>query len=317
MRPSISRIIAGANRRAQRFVNHKLVHPIDCRISEDDRRLEFPPIFIIGPPRSGSTLLMQVLIDAFEFGYFSNMHCAIFGAPSVAERFFYSREKRKKSSFDSEYGVTDGRFAPSECGEYWYRFFPRKPMYAPMQAVTSKDMRRFRMSLTRFVEACGRPVLFKNLLVALRLEPVIKYVPEALYIVTRRDVVSNAVSLLAARQSIYGSYDPWWSMEPPGIDRLKSLPAAQQVVEQIREIQGLIESDFDRAAVDRKRILTVKYEDFCKDVNSTLQEVESLLQRNNTSASRLFDVPREFSTSNMAAVPGELLDSVKEYAARA
>ena len=30
------------------------------------------PVFIIGPPRSGTTLLYQVLVARYTFGYFSN-----------------------------------------------------------------------------------------------------------------------------------------------------------------------------------------------------------------------------------------------------
>ncbi len=316
MKLSFKKISNGVQSRVRKFFNHKVIHPIDCQFSKQRKELSYPPLFIIGAPRSGSTLLMQVLTDAFDFGYMSNLHNAFFGAPAFVEKFLYSRKKRKKSSYSSKHGLVDGYFSPSECGEYWYRFFPKNPLYAPLSAVSHKNMLMFRSSLARFVEASGRPVLFKNMFVSLRLEPILKYIPEALFIVIHRDEVENAHSLLEVRKKIYSNYEHWWSMEPPSINELKKLPAAHQVIEQIRQIHDLINSEFKRFNVDEKRVFHVNYEEFCDDVHDMIDKIEQFTKDNNVKVTRLFEVPKKFDIRKTYSIPSELLNEVKKYAAK-
>ena len=42
--------------------------------------LLWPPVFILGAPRSGSTLLYQVLTEAFDFAYLTNLQGFLAGA---------------------------------------------------------------------------------------------------------------------------------------------------------------------------------------------------------------------------------------------
>ena len=48
------------------------------------KALEKPPIFIIGPPRSGSTLLYQVLTSYFDLSYFKNLHSKYYFAQQLS-----------------------------------------------------------------------------------------------------------------------------------------------------------------------------------------------------------------------------------------
>jgi len=41
---------------------------------EVSQALAHSPLFIVGPPRCGSTLLYQVLTEAFDLAYVSNVH---------------------------------------------------------------------------------------------------------------------------------------------------------------------------------------------------------------------------------------------------
>ena len=136
------------------------------------------PIFIIGAPRSGSTLLYQVLVEAFDVGYLSNLHCKFYGGPSLIERWIFPRLSRPTPDYASEHGRTRGRIAPSECGEYWYRFFPRQP-----QAVSSlpeAQQQALRTAVSRLLAAADRPFIFKNLMNSLRLQPLAQGIHQVL-----------------------------------------------------------------------------------------------------------------------------------------
>ena len=61
------------------------------------KQADYPPIFIIGAPRSGSTLLLQAIIEVFDLGYISNCHCNWYGAPALAGSSFTTRNRAKAS----------------------------------------------------------------------------------------------------------------------------------------------------------------------------------------------------------------------------
>ena len=46
------------------------------------------PVFIIGLPRSGSTLLFQLLINNFKFSYFTNLVNVFFRCPVLILKIF-------------------------------------------------------------------------------------------------------------------------------------------------------------------------------------------------------------------------------------
>ena len=302
-------------RRTINYVNHKFLHPLDVRFGSNGDN-EIKPIFIIGAPRSGSTLLSQVLISAFDLGYFSNLHAYFFGAPDIPQKLLGKRLRYEGKNFDSRFGDINGLLSPSECGEYWYRFFRRSPQYVRMEDADPEKMDQFRRSITRFTENCKRPVLFKNMLVALRLRPVIKCIPGALFIIIRRNLFENAQSLLEARIKIYGNANTWWSMEPPGIDTLKKLPPPQQVLAQIQEIHSTIESDLRASGIQEDRVMFVDYEDFCSDTHDTLHKFESFCKYNGLSLNRTANVPKSFIAKKIPSLPDDVLARLQEIVDR-
>jgi hypothetical protein len=315
MKRSLKKYLNPANygRRLLTIVNRMLLHHLDWVVAPAcDTPLRHPPIFILGAPRCGSTLLFQVLTDAFDVGYISNAHCRFFGAPALAERVLRPLANKPMSDYTSQHGMTKGRYGPAECGEWWYRFFRRTPAYVPLADADPEKMRCFRRSLLAMVSAFEKPVFFKNLYASLRLEPISKIVPEALFIVVRRDLVDNARSLLASRLLQTGGYETWFSVPPPDIDLLRQLPVAQQVVGQVRSIYRTIERGMEHIGSDR--FLVLQYERFCDDVHGTLKEVESFLDRWGVTLIRAGIVPTHFSRPDQAPIPDSIARDLREYA---
>ena len=279
-----------------------------------DRPLAHVPVLILGAPRCGSTLLFQAMTEVFDFGYLSNTHCRFFGAPSVVERIARASVRRGASDYTSDHGVIAGRWAPSECGAFWYRFFRRRPQYVPLADAAPRQMRRLRGAMRALVNAMARPVLFKNLHCTLRLEPIARALPEAVFITIRREEVDNAHSLLETRRQVYGSYEHWWSMEPPEIDALKSLPAHEQVVEQIRRIQALL--DRDRASIAADRFLDVSYEEFCDAPSAVLERIRLFLAAHGAAPAVRGKAPEKFPRRQNVKIDAHLFERMREYAER-
>jgi hypothetical protein len=267
-------------RQVPRFARRRSVNALNRALGRIELRkavaaeipLSHPPVFIVGAPRSGSTLLYQLIVVRFDVGYLSNLHCRLFGAPALVER-MAGRRLEPPAVFSSDHGRTNGLAAPSECGPYWYRFFRKSPQHVPLEEADAGALRNLRASVRALGDAAGRPVVFKNLLNSLRLEPLGEAFPEAIFLVVQRDLADNVASILAARRSVRGDETAWWSAEPPDVDRLRGRPPEAQAEGQVRGIHELIDSAKQRLGADR--FLDISYEHLCADTHAVLSEISA------------------------------------------
>jgi len=257
-------------------------------------KVSYPPIFILGAPRSGSTLLVQAITEAFDIGYISNCHCKWYGAPALAEIFFKPTLNRVPTCFESQHGTTQGSYAPSECGQYWYRFFRRKPAYVSISDISIRKLNRFHQSVSSLISAVGKPVAFKNLYAGLRLQPIVKTFPNALFIIIKRCEIDNGHSILEGRLKSLGNYDDWWSVEPPNIDELSSLPSYQQVIEQIRSIYKLIDEELSLCQVREEQVFRINYEEFCSNPNLAIENISIFFSANHLDVPICTKLPKSF-----------------------
>lgn len=306
-------VFGRARNAAVAFANRHVFPQLEAATAPSyDTAFRCPPVFVIGPPRSGSTVIIQTITEAFDVAYFSNRHCRFFGAPALAERIFRPTNDRPPSEFQSEHGWAKGRYAPSECGEWWYRFFRRTPAYTPLREADEWKMRRFRRSLLAMTSATSKPLVLKNLYASLRLEPMARHVREALYVIVRRGERANAHSILEGRKKALGRYDQWWSVPPPNVDDLISLDPAGQVVGQIRAINRLIELSMANGTIQPERCLVLDYESFCADVHGALNQLEAFFLSNGIRVMRRAEVPAQFPMRSGVRIDHKLYDRLVE-----
>ncbi|MCL4289635.1 MAG: sulfotransferase [Thermoleophilia bacterium] len=303
-------IVSIARRRSARAFNRGLGRLETALGDGSERPLAQAPVFIVGAPRSGSTLLYQLMVERFDVAYLSNLHCRLHGAPALVERAVRALPA-PGSAFTSRYGNTDGARAPSECLQYWYRFFRRSPQHVPLAAADPARLRALRASLRALGRAARRPLVLKNLVSSLRLEPLGATLPEAVFVVATRDPLDNARSILAARRDIHGDYSRWWSVEPPAIAELRALPPEAQAVEQIRHVEDLIRAGCDRLGPER--FLRVRYEDLCDDPRGTLETIAALAERNGFSLAPRQEVPERFERGGGRSIDPELDALLVDY----
>jgi len=304
-------------RRALSLANSHLLGRFEAALAPDPSEpLRHPPIFFLGAPRSGSTLAVQVITDALDVGYITNRHCQWFGAPALAEKLFHPTRNRPASNYQSRQGVTDGWYAPAECGEWWYRFFRRKPPYMRLDEVDEAKMLAFRRSVAALTNAFDRPIVFKNLYASLRIQAIAHYLPESLFIVTHRNEVDNGHSLLEARYKRFQSYQPWWSVEPPAVEQLKSLEPHMQVIEQIRHTHETIDADLALAGVSAERRFDLVYEKFCESPRTIIDALQKFIELNGSQVKRReVSLPASFSRRESVRIDASLYQQLQAYSA--
>jgi hypothetical protein len=221
-----------------------------------------PPVLIVGPPRSGTTLLYQLLVQQFDVGYLSNAHTALFGAPVLLEWLIPRALRLPPNHQESRFGVSPGLWAPSEAASFWYRFFPLKPHAIEPEDFPIRQRKGLRDAVAAISRAAHAPLLMKNVVCSVRMLAISSAIPEMRYIVVHRDHVATAESILAARQAVNGNVDAWWSVEPNDIDDIRHLPPEMQVIKQIRSVEGAIGTA--RRALQQESFADIDYDDLLR-----------------------------------------------------
>ena len=149
---------------------------------------KYPPVFIIGAPRSGSTLLYKVLTERYQFIYFSNFTARFYKIP-ICGTWLQMRLRidDQHGNYHFHYGQVQGPASPHECGEFWYRWFPRgMHVYVSPGLTNHSCLKELRDEINGISTVVRRPMIFKNLYNSTCIAPIAEATPEASFIVCRR-----------------------------------------------------------------------------------------------------------------------------------
>ena len=256
--------------------NH-LIHPLDAWFAVDASMPDPPPLFILGAPRSGTTLAYQVITQQFQISYFTAPLGYAYGLANWVTRLLRSHIGRPVPVFESHYGQVKGILAPSEHAGYWFQWFPRDgPLghYVDPTHIQLADYTGLQRSLASLTAIAGKPWVFKNLYLGMVCGVLAQILPEARFIFVHRDplLICQSVLLGRLRQPDKAA---WWSVKPPNYWEWLSLPLWQQVTRQVFHTQWLIEKDLATYAANRT--LFIDYNELCLTPSSMLTRLGSWL----------------------------------------
>jgi hypothetical protein len=221
------------------------------------------PLFIIGAPRSGTTLAYQVIAQQLRVGYFTSGANYLYRAPSLLTRILKPLLGRPAPVFESDLGSAPGLLAPAENGNFWFRWFPRDGdagHYLDPGKVRRDDYEDMRFAVGSLERILARPLVFKSVYLSMTAGALARIFEHARFLFVRRDRFFTCQSLLLARQSRRCPAE-WWSVRIPGYRELLHRPVWEQVVEQVCRTEAIVHADLSRFAPDRHRV--VQYEELC------------------------------------------------------
>ncbi|MDR9498522.1 MAG: sulfotransferase [Hydrogenovibrio sp.] len=238
------------------------------------------PIFIIGAPRTGSTILYQALTNQSDVVYIDNLSCFFKQNLFMGEWFSNKLFKQKAHNcFQSDHGNTKrcGWRAPSECGVFWYRWLPTDRHFVDHNEVSQKDIEQIRSEVTASTNYFNKPIVFKNLNAGQRLRMLVKAFPDAKFVFVRRDPLYTAQSILKAKRKLKIPGNQFWSIMPSNVEDLKQLEWPEQIVKQIYYLEKQIAEDLQ--LFPKENVFEVKYTDLSQQTISGLVEKLDLKQR--------------------------------------
>jgi len=246
----------------------------------DSSETSIPNLYIFGLPRSGTTLVTQILCHLLDAAWVTNLMARFWETPVVGMRLSKILDLFcLPLDFQSEFGVTKGAHQPHEFGYFWMKQLNYDDVVImPKEHESKIDWIKLKQKLNAITHEAGKTVIYKNMLYAFHLDTFLKYQPNAIIIYCKRNLPDIACSVLRAREARYGDKNVWWSIKPPGYKDYMSEDCYTQIAYQLKWFNSYFEEKI--AALSQYNIFEVQYEQLSKDIKKIINTLARFQKRN-------------------------------------
>lgn len=270
---------------------HTALAPLERRLLRQAPEPRWPHVFIVGAPRSGTSLFYELLVARYHFAFFTNIAHRFYKTPVAASWLGRSLIRAYQPQYTSEFGHISGWSAPNEGGWIWQRWLEDGPWVdeRAAQGLKVDDMRATLAALSAMFDA---PFINKNVMHSNRIRLMNALFPGCLFIEVRRDLHDTARSIIRAQQRHKGpepDAENWWSVRP-------SNAGGDDMVERAwRQVTGVAKDIArDCAALNQDCLLSINYEDLCENTSEVFDIVYGFLSQRGIRVSLKSQVPEQF-----------------------
>ncbi|KAA3646368.1 MAG: sulfotransferase [Chloroflexi bacterium] len=283
------------------------------RFSGQVNTVDMPLLFILGSPRTGSTLIYQILVNSIRAFFFSNFvenHFA--NHPVIGVALEQTLNPHEPVSYESAFGKTKGLWEPSEASKIFRNWFGGEhPSQLNSCDVISSKETHLIATMQCIYALTGNVIITKNAWNCFRIKAIKDLFPRAHFLWIRRDLGFSALSDLQARY-FRGNPEIWNSATTANYREIQTLPYWEQVVEQQYEYNQSIATDLKKFAGNQ--FLEIWYEDLCDNTDSQMEYLQNYLTSYDLVTSivnrNLPTFNRSFGTSNSS---NEDLSKIQGY----
>lgn len=257
-----------------RYAANRLVQPFDRLLVRIHRDPTIPIVFVVGVPRSGTTLLYQLMSTHLDVGYVSNAMARWWIAPLAAARFrLPSNEGPTSLTLASNLGRSEGPDGPHEFGWFWqFHLDHQESDDLDAEALAARDFRAARAELEGLAGYFNRPLVLKALVhVPYKIDWLKAQLPQARFIWIHRDPIFVAQSILNAREERFGDRGRWLSVRPRDVASWRSRTPCEQVAHQIADVTAAMNRAF--ASLGPRDGLHVEYDELVRQPGGALSKI--------------------------------------------
>ncbi|WP_377194785.1 sulfotransferase [Ruegeria meonggei] len=263
---------------ALRGTVHTVLAPIEAQMLSRHPEAKWPHIFILGAPRSGTSLFYELMTTQFAFAYFTNLAHRFYKTPLAATRIGRPFISRHKPAYQSDYGHISGWAAPNEGGWIWQRWLEDGP-WVDESRIVELPVGEIRSTLAGMSYLSAAPFINKNVMHSNRVRLLDALFPGCLFLEVQRDARDTARSIIRAQRRNKGpetDEDEWWSVRPSNASGDTDIErACHQVLGVAQDIEH------DCAYVGADRHFRVDYAALCTNPQNILSDVAQFLSDRN------------------------------------
>lgn len=243
--------------------------------------INLPIIYIVGAPRSGTTILSQVLSYSLDVGYINNLIARFWEKPSVGitlSNRLLDKNGRDFISFTSRHGTTTTIGDPHEYGNFWTKIFNLNNCQT--HHLSSEELKKLNHDENRVliedevVGSFNKPVLFKNIICGFHAEYLTKLHPSSLFLFIERNSVDTISSIIKVRKERLGDEKQWWSLKPLSYHKVLSNDYIEEVTKQVVYSKKEFIGELTKPNINFSYI---RYEDFIQDPNRFIRNIADSL----------------------------------------
>jgi len=302
-----------------------LLNPVESVIEAVFNSPTLPPLFVVGNPRSGTTLFMQFLAGTGGFAVPSNLLSRFYYAPYIGAkiqqlltdcRFDYKNELidlKMTADYSSNLGKTVGILAPSEFYHFWRRFLPNyDPEYLTETRCKLVDRNGLQKGVAAIEHVFAKPFATKAVIIQYNLEMLNEIFSNSLILFLERCHIFIMQSILLARESFYENRNIWWSVKPKEYEMLKNMDIYHQIAGQVYYTEKSIKSSF--CNIPEQNTIVVKYDELCNDPSSVYSKLMAKYHTLGVELDGKYTGPSSFNSSDQIRISrSELLQLEKAY----
>lgn len=291
-----------------------LLGPAEQKLTISGESPARPVVFIVGAPRSGTTLALQWLAETGQFAYPTNLLSRFYGAPAVGALIqqlltdpdFNFRDEilefNHTLDFKSDLGKTRGALSPNEFWYFWRRFIPnREPRHLTVEEEQAIDGEGLASELAALERTFQKPIALKGIILQYNLPVLAALMPRSIILHIRRHPFFTVQSLLQARLKYFGDRTVWYSVKPPEYASLVKLDPETQVCGQVYFTHRAIQEGMKK--IGTSRCLEIGYEDFCDAPSEIYHLLRQKLAGLGEELAPQYSGPGDFQTTNQVRLP--------------
>ena len=232
-------------------------------------------IHIIGAPRSGTTLLSQLILSHLDIGYINHLIASFWLAPIYGIHLSQKLLHRQyTSNFQSDFGRTNNILEPHEFSYFWKKHLNYSDfLQMTYQKDHSINWEELRKEIYQMVAGYQKPIVFKSFLFGFHGIEAVKHMPNCIFLLIKRDIYQNALSILRLRENRFGDKDYWASIKPHQYHDLKNETIYRQIMGQIYFLNYEYEKQL--SGIKSQNKLSLSYNELCLEPESVLNKIQS------------------------------------------
>jgi hypothetical protein len=222
-------------------------------------RESIPAVFVVGAPRSGSTLAYQALHTGLKSFYLSNLWNMLYATPALGGMISSSLCRNHSSHFRSARGLTGGLCGEAEGMRFWEHWTGQGLKEEP-QALDTRNTRK----IARIITSLGKrtmPFISGYLGHAFSMQHLRNFFPGALFVHVTRALTPNACSVFTI------SPHEWFSLLPKALKDTNTLDRKQMICRQLLNIHRTILENSNA-----EDTFIMPYEGLCKNPAGMIQQ---------------------------------------------
>ena len=266
----------------------------------------YPIIFIIAPPRSGSTITYQLLNRGTRSLYLSNFWNLLYALPYIGGR--YVKSVSVNRIFKSDKGLVSGLSGESEGMKFW-SYWMGQGLLEKKNVVPKKRVKYIK-SVFSFLLSKQNPLISGYLGHAFSVNFLRENFPGSIFVYLKREELSNVYSMIKTYNEFkeHRKEFNWMSLKPIGWEEKLEEDVVDKVLWQYKSIKQKIESE-----ISLEDTIIVNYEDICNNPHKFLKKIKEFAKEHEIDLKLyLENIPNNFHVSKINPDKDEIAKQINQ-----